>query len=82
MNPRTESSLVSLPGLEETAHPSGAIALEETVCIEVDRHDIAVLLPRKPMAGTDMLAVLGRRVHSSQNWCACALPATRTTSSS
>ena len=52
--------------LEETAHQSGAIALEETACIEVDRHDIAVLLQRKPMAGMDMLAVLGRQFHSSQ----------------
>src|ERR1700686_1076295 len=52
--------------LEETAHQSGAIALQETVCIEVDRHDIAVLLQRKPMAGMDMLAVLGRQFPSSQ----------------
>ncbi len=52
--------------LEETAHQSGAIALQETVCIEVDRHDIAILLQRKPMAGMDMLAVLGRQFHSSQ----------------
>jgi CRP/FNR family transcriptional regulator, cyclic AMP receptor protein len=52
--------------LEETAHESSAIALEETVCIEVDRHDIAILLERKPMAGMDMLAVLGRQFHASQ----------------
>src|SRR6202030_3731975 len=52
--------------LEETAHQSTAIALQETVCIEVDRHDIAVLLQRKPMAGMDMLAVLGRQFHASQ----------------
>src|SRR5271169_2465818 len=30
--------------LEETAHHSSAMALQETVCIEVDRHDIAILL--------------------------------------
>jgi uncharacterized membrane protein len=52
--------------LDETAHQSGAIALQETVCIEVDRHDIAILLQRKPMAGMDMLAVLGRQFHASQ----------------
>src|SRR5258705_156937 len=40
--------------LEQTPHQTDAIALEETVCVEVDRHDIAVLLERKPMAGTDM----------------------------
>jgi CRP/FNR family cyclic AMP-dependent transcriptional regulator len=53
--------------LDETAHQTGAIALEETVCIEVDRKDIAILLQRKPMAGMDMLAVLGRQFHASQN---------------
>jgi uncharacterized membrane protein len=52
--------------LEETTHQSTAIALEATVCIEVDRQDIAVLLQRKPMAGMDMLAVLGRQFHASQ----------------
>ncbi|MBZ5665750.1 MAG: DUF1003 domain-containing protein [Acidobacteriia bacterium] len=52
--------------LEETIHQSEAIALQETVCIEVDRRDIAILLERKPMAGMDMLAVLGRQFHSSQ----------------
>ena len=52
--------------LDETVHESSAIALEETVCIEVDRHDIVILLERKPMAGMDMLAVLGRQFHASQ----------------
>ena len=52
--------------LDQTPHQTGAIALEETVCIEVDRKDIAVLLERKPMAGMDMLAVLGRQFHASQ----------------
>jgi uncharacterized membrane protein len=52
--------------LDETPHQTGATAMEETVCIEVDRHDIAVLLQRKPMAGMDMLAVLGRQFHASQ----------------
>jgi uncharacterized membrane protein len=32
----------------------------------VDRHDIAVLLQRKPMAGMDMLTVLGKQFHASQ----------------
>src|SRR5271155_5568721 len=52
--------------LEQTAHETSAIALEETVCLEVDRNDIAVLLQKKPMAGMDMLAVLGRQFHASQ----------------
>ncbi len=52
--------------LEQTPHQTDAFALEETVCLEVDRHDIAVLLERKPMAGMDMLTVLGRQFHASQ----------------
>ena len=52
--------------LDDTPHQTGATAVEETVCVEVDRHDIAVLLERKPLAGMDMLAVLGRQFHSAQ----------------
>src|SRR6266403_3219282 len=47
--------------LDQTPHQTGATAVEETVCVEVDRHDISVLLERKPLAGMDMLAVLGRQ---------------------
>ena len=53
--------------LEQTPHQTNAIALDETVCIEVDRHDIAILLERKPHAGMDMLTVLGRQFHASQH---------------
>jgi len=53
--------------LEQTPHQTNAIALDETVCIEVDRHDISVLLERKPHAGMDMLTVLGRQFHASQH---------------
>jgi uncharacterized membrane protein len=52
--------------LEQTPHQTTAIALEESECLEVDRHDIAVLLQRKPMAGMDMLTVLGKQFHASQ----------------
>ncbi|PYT15968.1 MAG: cyclic nucleotide-binding protein [Acidobacteria bacterium] len=52
--------------LDQTPHQTAAIALEETVCLEIDRNDIAVLLQRKPLAGMDMLAVLGRQFHASQ----------------
>lgn len=52
--------------LDQTPHQTGAIALNETVCVEVDRHDISVLLERKPLAGMDMLAVLGRHFHAAQ----------------
>src|SRR5579864_3668270 len=52
--------------LEQTAHQTEAVALEETVCLEVDRDDIAILLQRKPHAGMDMLTVLGRQFHTAQ----------------
>ena len=52
--------------LEQTPHQTNAISQDETVCIEVDRHDISVLLERKPHAGMDMLAILGRQFHASQ----------------
>jgi CRP/FNR family transcriptional regulator, cyclic AMP receptor protein len=52
--------------LDQTAHQTEAIAVEESVCIEVDRNDIAILLQRKPHAGMDMLTVLGRQFHASQ----------------
>ena len=52
--------------LEGTPHQTNAVAVEETTCIKVDRNDIGVLLQRKPMAGMDMLTVLGRQFHASQ----------------
>jgi CRP/FNR family transcriptional regulator, cyclic AMP receptor protein len=51
---------------EQTPHQTTAIALEESQCLEVNRQDIAVLLQRKPMAGIDMLTVLGKQFHASQ----------------
>ena len=52
--------------LEQTKHQTEATATEETVCVEVDRHDILVLIQRKPHAAMDMLAVLGRQFHNAQ----------------
>jgi len=52
--------------LDETLHQSSALALEKSVCLEVDRHDITVLLQRKPLAGMDLLTVLGRQFHATQ----------------
>jgi uncharacterized membrane protein len=51
---------------EDTPHQTNAFALEETVCVEVDRHDIAVLIERKPHAGMDLLSVLARQFHAAQ----------------
>ena len=52
--------------LEQTAHETNAVAVTEAVCVEVDRNDISILLQRKPLAGMDMLTVLGRQFHASQ----------------
>ena len=52
--------------LEQTPHQTSAMAMETATCVEVSRDDIAVLLHRKPMAGMDMLTVLGHQFHASQ----------------
>jgi len=52
--------------LEQTAHQTQAEAIDEAECLEVTRDNIAVLLQRKPLAGMDMLTVLGRQFHASQ----------------
>jgi uncharacterized membrane protein len=52
--------------LEQTPHQTNALAVEQTTCIEVSRDDIAELIQRKPMAGMDMLTVLGHQFHASQ----------------
>ncbi len=52
--------------LEGTPHQTTAVATETTTCIEVDRQDIAILVEKKPMAGLDMLTVLARQMHASQ----------------
>src|SRR5262249_49935972 len=52
--------------LDGTPHQTTAIALAETVCIGLDRHDILALVEQKPHAAMDMLTVLGRRLHAAQ----------------
>ncbi len=52
--------------LEETEHHANAMATEDSVCLELDRTDIATLLQRRPLAGLDMLTVLSRQIHASQ----------------
>ena len=52
--------------LDQTAHQTTAVALTDVECVEVDRKDIAVLLERKPLAGMDMLTVLGKQFHGAQ----------------
>src|SRR6266700_6870122 len=49
--------------LEQTPHQTNAVAVEETICLEVDRNDISALLHQKPQSGMDMLTVLGKQFH-------------------
>jgi CRP/FNR family transcriptional regulator, cyclic AMP receptor protein len=53
--------------IEQTEHQTGAVTIEESVCIEVDRDDITALIQRKPLAGLDMLTVLARQIHQAQH---------------
>ena len=52
--------------LDGTPHQTTAIATEQSTAVEVSIDDITVLLQRKPLAGVDMLTVLGRQFHASQ----------------
>src|ERR1700759_5362907 len=52
--------------LDQTPHQTTAIAMEAAECVEISRDDIAILLQRKPMAGMDILTVLGHQFHASQ----------------
>ena len=52
--------------LESTPHHTTALAVEESVCLEVDRNDIAILIERKPHSGLDILTVMARQVHAAQ----------------
>lgn len=53
--------------LDGTPHQTAAVALTPVTCIEIDRGDIETLIRKRPDAGMDMLAVLGRHLHSAQH---------------
>jgi len=53
--------------LSAAPHQTTAITLEETRAIEIDRDDIAELLRRKPLAGLDMLTMVGRQFRAAQD---------------
>jgi len=53
--------------LSTAPHQTTATALEETAAIEIDRKDIAGLLEKKPMAGLDMLTMVGRQFRAAQD---------------
>jgi CRP/FNR family cyclic AMP-dependent transcriptional regulator len=52
--------------LDNSPHQTNAVAVDETVCVEVDRDDIETLIQRRPHAALDMLTVLGRQIHGAQ----------------
>jgi uncharacterized membrane protein len=52
--------------LAESMHLTTAVALEDTSVIEIDRGDLAALLQRKPMAGLDMLTMVGKQFRAAQ----------------
>jgi CRP/FNR family cyclic AMP-dependent transcriptional regulator len=51
--------------LDGMPHQTDAVANEETVCVEVDRNDILVLIRQKPHAGLDLLTVTSRQLHAA-----------------
>jgi CRP/FNR family cyclic AMP-dependent transcriptional regulator len=52
--------------LDQTPHQTEATATEPTQCIEMDLHDITVLLHRKPDAGLDLMKVMGKQFHAAE----------------
>jgi len=52
--------------LEETPHQTNAMAMNESTCVEIDRNDLSALLEKKPMAGMDLLTVIARQFHATQ----------------
>jgi uncharacterized membrane protein len=52
--------------LEGTPHQTNAVAIDHVICLEIDRQDISILLEKKPLAGMDMLTVMGRQFHATQ----------------
>ena len=53
--------------LSTAPHQTTATAVEPTAAIEIERNDIAALLQRKPMAGLDMLTMVGRQFRATQD---------------
>ena len=53
--------------LSTAPHQTTATAVEPTSTIEIDRSDIAALLQTKPLAGLDMLTMVGRQFRATQD---------------
>jgi uncharacterized membrane protein len=52
--------------LAATPHLTTAMALEETAAIEIDRNDLSALVQSKPLAGLDILTMIGRHFRAAQ----------------
>ncbi len=53
--------------LAASPHQTTAVALDDTTAIEIDRTDLSELITRKPMAGLDMLTMVGRQFRAAQH---------------
>jgi uncharacterized membrane protein len=53
--------------LSDSPHGTVALAVVETTAIEIKRSDLAALMQRKPLAGLDMLTMVGRQFHAAQD---------------
>ena len=53
--------------LSASVHATTATALEDSTAIEIDRTDLTNLLQKKPLAGLDMLTMVGRHIRSAQD---------------
>ena len=51
--------------LEQTPHQTNAVALEQSVCLEISRDDIQTLMVRKPDAGMDLITTLAHQYHAA-----------------
>ena len=64
----TVGDVFGLSSMLSTApHQTTARTVDATAAIEIDRNDIATLLQRKPMAGLDMLTMVGRQFRAAQD---------------
>jgi CRP/FNR family transcriptional regulator, cyclic AMP receptor protein len=52
--------------LGQTPHHTDALAITDTICIEIDRQDILALIEARPHAGMDLLSVLSHQIHAAQ----------------
>ncbi|MBX7213240.1 MAG: DUF1003 domain-containing protein [Thermoflexales bacterium] len=52
--------------LAEAQHMTTAVAVEDTVAIELDRNDLATLLQKRPLAGLDMMTMIEKHFRATQ----------------